>query len=184
VLGLGGALENVIPPIPADTVVLFGGFLSARGQANPWLVWLVVLVANVGSALLVFYVARRYGEQAFRTKVGQWILHPDQLRKVAGFYRRWGVFAIFFSRFLPAFRAVVPVFAGVSEVPLARVALPMAAASGLWYGLLVYFGYSAGANWRRILDLFDRFNNVLLWVAIGLGVLVFIWWRRSRRAKR
>ncbi|HET9986392.1 MAG TPA: DedA family protein [Longimicrobiales bacterium] len=183
-LGLGGALENLVPPIPADTVVLFGGFLSARGQANPWLVWLVVLVANVGSALFVYAIARRYGEQAFRTRVGQWILQPEQLRKVASFYRRWGVFAIFFSRFLPAFRAVVPVFAGVSEVPLPRVAVPMVAASGLWYGLLVYLGHSAGANWQRILDLFDRFNHLLLGIAVGLAALVVFWWWRSRRTKR
>ncbi|MBX6362315.1 MAG: DedA family protein [Gemmatimonadetes bacterium] len=184
VLGVGGALENIVPPVPADTVVLFGAFLSARGQANPWLVWLVVLVPNAASAMVVYLVARRYGEQAFRTRLGQWILHPDQLQKVGRFYRRWGVFAIFISRFLPAFRAVVPVFAGVSEVAPRRVAVPIVTASALWYGLLVYLGHTAGANWRSILDAFGRINRVLLWIALGLALVVLAWWWRSRRAKR
>jgi membrane protein DedA with SNARE-associated domain len=56
------------------------------------------------------------------------------------------------SRFLPAFRALVPVFAGVTRVPLRRVLLPLALASALWYGALVYLGAMAGAtgtsSWR------------------------------------
>ena len=39
VLGAAAALENIIPPIPADVVVLFGGLLAGRGGADPWLVF-------------------------------------------------------------------------------------------------------------------------------------------------
>jgi membrane protein DedA with SNARE-associated domain len=33
------AVENVFPPIPADTVVALGSWLAARGQGSP--VWAV-----------------------------------------------------------------------------------------------------------------------------------------------
>ena len=34
VLGAASALENIVPPIPADTFVLLGGFLSALGDLD------------------------------------------------------------------------------------------------------------------------------------------------------
>ena len=34
VLGLGAAVENVLPAVPADTFVAFGGFLSAVGDLD------------------------------------------------------------------------------------------------------------------------------------------------------
>jgi membrane protein DedA with SNARE-associated domain len=34
VLALVAAVENIFPPIPADTVVAFGAFLAARGHAT------------------------------------------------------------------------------------------------------------------------------------------------------
>lgn len=181
-LGLGGAIENVIPPIPADTFVLFGGFLAAQGQANPWLVWVVVWVANVASAMGVYALALHYGQRFFKTTVGGWILKPQQLERIGGFYDRWGLLAIFGSRFLPAFRAVVPVFAGVSRMPWWKVLAPMAGASGLWYGLLVYLGTAAGANWDAITRTFSQYSKILLWAAIVLGVVVGVWWWRSRKS--
>ena len=31
-LAIIAAIENIIPPVPADTVVAFGSFLAARGH--------------------------------------------------------------------------------------------------------------------------------------------------------
>ena len=45
-LGIGSALENFFPPIPADTFVLLGAFLAAGGRADAWTVFLVTWLAN------------------------------------------------------------------------------------------------------------------------------------------
>jgi membrane protein DedA with SNARE-associated domain len=180
VIGLGAAVENVIPPVPADTFVLIGAFLAESGRAEVRLVFLSTWVANVLSAMGVYLLARRFGQSFFKTSAGHFLLHPKQLEQVGRFYRRWGTPAIFVSRFLPAFRAVVPVFAGVTHVPLWRVMLPLGVASALWYGMLVFLGVLAGRNWGAIVSFFSRFSTVLLILA-GVGlVLVAIWWWRSR----
>ena len=180
-IGLGAGLENIIPAIPADTFVLFGAFLSANGRASVLAVFLVTWTANVATAILVYWLALGYGAQFFSTRVGNALLRPVQLEHIAAFYARWGVPAIFIGRFLPGFRAVVPVFAGVSRVPARRVIPPVAIASGIWYGLVVYVGGVAGRNWRAILDAFQAWSGVLLVVAIVLGTLVASWWWLSRR---
>jgi membrane protein DedA with SNARE-associated domain len=181
VIGVGAAVENIVPPIPADTFVLLGAFLSETTGATPLLIFLVTWTANVGSAVGVYYLAHRYGQSFFATNVGHWLLLPRQLQQIGGFYARWGTPAIFVSRFLPAFRALVPVFAGVTRVPLRRVLLPMAAASALWYGALVYLGAMAGRNWEAILGFVSRVSGVLLAVAVVLIAAVAWWWWRSRR---
>lgn len=184
IIGAGAAVENFIPPVPADTFVLLGAFLAAGGRANPWLVFVVTWIANVTAALMVYRLAGKFGPSFFQTRAGHWLLHPKQLEQIGEFYERWGATAIFLSRFLPGFRAMVPVFAGVTHVKPARLALPLASASGLWYGILVYLGAAAGRNWQEILAFFNRFSSVLLVVAAVLAVVFGWWWWVSRRSQR
>lgn len=183
VLGGGAAVENVFPPVPADTFVLIGSFLAARGAALLWLVFLSTWVGNVASALVVYGLARRYGRAFFNRRVGHWLLHPRQLEQISLFYERWGELAIIFSRFLPGFRATVPVFAGVTHLSFPRVAFPVAIASAAWYGALVFLGSLAGRNLDWIARTFSHVSGVLLWLALILLVLVAVWWWRTRWRK-
>lgn len=181
IIAAGAAVENVVPPIPADTFVLLGAFLAAAGRANPWIVFLLTWFCNVAAALGVYALAWRFGESFFQTRVGHFLLNPRQLHQIGGFYDRWGVGAIFVSRFLPAFRAMVPVFAGVTRASPWKVAPPLAVASALWYGTLVWLGAYAGRNFSAILHFFERASTILGLVA-GVLLLGFaVWWARSRR---
>lgn len=180
VLGAGAALENVFPPIPADTFVLLGGFLAARGLGHPVGVFFATWGANVLSALGVWWAGRRYGESFFRRGLGRHVLHEGQMDRVRGFYERWGVWAIFLTRFLPGLRAVVPAFAGVSRMAFLRVALPLAAASALWYGALTWLGAIAGRNLDTIREWLSEVNLALALVAAALAVAIGVWWWRTR----
>lgn len=182
VIGVGAAIENFVPPVPADTFVLLGAFLTTMGRANPWLVFLVTWVFNVSAAFFVYHLAGKYGRGFFKTRVGRMLLNEKQLDQIGKFYGKWGWFAILVSRFLPAFRAVVPVFAGVSHVPMPKVIIPIALASAAWYGALVYFGAVMGRNWDQIMAWSERSSTVLVIIACVLAVAVAFWWWRSRRA--
>lgn len=179
-LGAGAAVENIAPPVPADTFVLAGALLAARGAADPWLVFLATWLFNVISAVGVYLVARRYGRAFFKMPIARWLLREHQLDQIGGFYGRFGVPAIFMSRFLPAWRAMVPVFAGISGMSAGRVIPPVVIASGLWYGLLVYLGAFMGRNLQAIVDIFNSISSVLVWVAVAFMALASAWWWRSR----
>jgi membrane protein DedA with SNARE-associated domain len=47
ILGLAAALESLVPPVPADLVILFGGFLAGKGVADLRLAFLVVWFSNL-----------------------------------------------------------------------------------------------------------------------------------------
>ena len=180
-LGVGAAVENVVPLIPADTFVLLGGFLAARGSASEGVVFLVTWTSNVLSALAVYTAAYLYGESFFNTRLGRYLLDPKQVGIVRRFYRRWGAAAIFYTRFLPGLRAVTPVFAGVIRQRPISVAFPLLLASGVWYGALVWVGAFAGRNVDQLLRMQTRLNWTLASIAGVIVVLLAWWWLRSRR---
>ena len=182
VLGIGAGLENIVPPVPADTVVVIGGFLAAGGAADPVGIFLATWAANVTTALAVYLAGARYGPGFFETVPGRLLLRPHQLRRLESYYNRWGQVTIFATRFLPGFRAVVPVFAGVTGQRLLPVAFPLAVASAIWYGLLTWLGTTAGRNVEGILDWVGGLNRILLVLAFVLGVVVLYRWYRSRNA--
>lgn len=179
-LGFFAALENIFPPVPADVVLLFGAVLAGRGGARVELVFLVGWLANVGGAMLVYGIGRRYGAGFFQGRWGRLLLQPGQLATLSGFYARYGFPVILLSRFLPMFRAVVPVFAGISRVPPLRAAIPIAGASAIWYALLVYAGAAAGRNLESLLAGLEAVSRWLWLAALLFGIPIAVWWWRSR----
>lgn len=180
ILAGAAALENIVPPIPADAVIVFGGLLAGRGVADTWLVFLVVWISNVAGALAVYYAGRRYGPGFFAGRIGQYILNPGQVERLSVVYRKYGLVVIFVSRFLPMFRAVVPVFAGVSRIGFLRTAIPIAAASAIWYGVLIYLAAVAGRNWNQLMRALSSVGGWFWGAAIIVAAGVLWWWWRSR----
>jgi membrane protein DedA with SNARE-associated domain len=180
ILAGGAFLENVIPPVPADTFVVVGGLLAARGEVAAGWVLAGTWAANTGGALAVYLTGYHHGRSFFTVGAGRRLLNPRQMERLDHFYRRWGVAAIFLARFLPGLRAVVPAFAGVIHLPFWKVAPPVVVASGIWYGVLLRLGMAAGRRLDRAEAWLARMNLSLLVLATLLGMALLVWWLRSR----
>ena len=180
-IGAGAALENLFPPIPSDVMVILGGVLADRGVVKIVPVLLVAWVSNVALALLVYAMSRRYGREVFEHRWAHWLLRPHQLQQLGVFYSTYGTAAIFLSRFLPVFRVLIPAFAGVSHLGFFRTALPLAAASAIWYGALVLAGVFASRNVPYLLEIVGHVNVWLLAAAGAACLGTAIWWWRTRR---
>ncbi|MGH7540335.1 MAG: DedA family protein, partial [Gemmatimonadota bacterium] len=161
-LGLGSAIENVFPPIPSDTVVVLGGVLADRGGLHAPTILLVAWLSNVGGALIIYALARRFGPGFFEEGWGTRLLKPHQFARVSSFYARHGLWAIFFSRFLPVLRVVIPTFAGFAHLGFVRTTIPLATASLLWYGVLLFLGIFLSRNLHYLFDLVGAANSWLL----------------------
>jgi membrane protein DedA with SNARE-associated domain len=170
-----------VPAVPADTFVALGGLLSAVGTLSARWVFAATWLCNVASALVMYRLGYAHGRSLFGTPVGRYVLKPHQLERMATFYARWGLPAIFFTRFLPGVRSVVPVFAGITRQRWLPVALPIAAASAIWHGALVWLGMWAGANLDLLDRLLGRLQGTLGVLAILVAALAAAWWWRSRQ---
>lgn len=170
------AIENVFPPVPADTAVALGAFLAGRGTMNLWVVFGVTWGANVGSAAAVYALARRYGRAFFQGRLGRKLLSENTLDHIGREYGRHGTYGIFLSRLLPVWRGVVPPFAGIAGLSAPRTLIPLALASALWYGTLIFLVATLGDNLEVVLAALRRVNSVLGVIAVtaivAAGVLI------------
>jgi LPXTG-motif cell wall-anchored protein len=169
-LGVTAAAENIFPPLPADSVVAFGSFLAARGEAPVLGAFLATWLGNVAGAMAVYAAGRKYGTAWLQKRLRRFG-GPERERKLEQLYARWGLGAIFLSRFLPGVRAVVPPFAGAFRVPPLPVALAIASASALWYGLITYVAFRVGADWEALTQ---RVGSLATWAAAAAGVVVLL----------
>jgi len=179
------ALENVFPPVPADTAVALGAFLARRGEIS--VVPLVILcwASNLASAAGTYALGRRHGRGFFRDGWGRKLMPPEALAALEEAYGRWGTAGIFLSRFLPGLRAAVPPFAGVAGLSPARTLVPAAVASAIWYAFLAFAGYALAQNWEAVKALVADTSRALGAVALVVAVVLVAWfWRRSRRLPR
>jgi len=181
ILGLVAAAENFFPPIPADVIVGFGSFLAARQNQSPVPTVIAVVVGNVGGALGMFALGRRFGADWIRRRLH--VMGTGAEQRVRHWYNRYGLPALFLSRFLPAVRAVVPPLAGAIRVPAGGAIAAIAVASTIWYTTLALLAYRVGSRWEQISAVIKQFE---LTAAIVATVIVLtgvgIWWlRRLRR---
>jgi len=181
-IGLLAAVENIFPPVPADTVVALGAFMAGRGLLDARAVFAITWTGNVGSAALVYLFARRYGRAFFAGRLGRRLLSERTLAHIADAYARHGSYGIFVSRLFPVWRAVVPPFAGVAGVGAARALVPVVLASALWYGTLTALVSTLGNNFDLVLRTLAGVNTALGIAAAILLVIFAIWsYRRLKR---
>ncbi len=188
VVGSLAAIENIFPPVPADTAVALGAFLSHGGTVSVRVVFAVTWSANVGSAVVVYIAARKLGRPFFSGRIGRRLLNPRALAKLERLYDHHGVWGVFLSRFVPVARAVVPAFAGIAKLSAPRTIVPLATASAIWYGALTYLMATLAGQIEDVIRLVGRLN----WVALVVTVIVVAWGiamrirvqRRQRRENR
>ena len=173
------AVENVFPPVPADTVVAFGAFLAARGDATLVGAFLSTWAGNLAGAMAMYGAGRRFGADRLERRLGG----GSAAARLHSFYERRGALALFVSRFLPGIRALVPPFAGAARVPPARAALIMGSASAIWYGAIVYLAYHVGADWGALQARMAQWQRAFFIGAAAIAVLFVVVWvvRRRRR---
>lgn len=186
VLAFLAFLENVFPPAPADTIIAFGAFLAAQGQAS--LAWClgVIIGGHLVGAGTVYGVGRRWGAE----RVRRWLAERGEAKAEATFeawYRRYGFWALLVGRFIPFVRGVVPLAAGALRIPVWSVLAVTFLHAAVWYGLITYAAYRVGENFDALVAAMRRGGTTL---GIGAGAIavagIAAWWwrRRARRAPR
>jgi membrane protein DedA with SNARE-associated domain len=183
-LGIVAAVENIFPPVPADSVVALGAFLAARGEASPYLSFGATFVGNMSGVALTYWLGRRYGSAWIARRFFRGSDEHAAEQRLHDLHARYGFVALVASRFLPGFRAVVPPIAGALRLPALPSLLAMSIASAAWYGTLTWVGYRVGGDLETLAVRIREMNRVLGVAAVGLVAIILAVWlvRRRRRA--
>ncbi len=179
-MGTAAGVQNVAPIPVADIVVLFAAFLLATTHLGWLAVFLAAWLGNAGLALVLYGLARHYRARRPDSRVVRWLL---RLRGSRENLRDWSPLSVFVGSFLPV-RPLLPLLAGLGEVAFWRLALPLAAAAGVWYAAIVLLGTTGGRSFGAVVRAFATFNREFTIAVLALTVVAVVWWLARRRRSR
>lgn len=161
-------IENIVPPIPGDTVTIFGGYLTAIGKLNLSAVVLSTTIGSFAGFMLMFFLGKLLGRKFFLER--DILIFPRRnFEKVTGWFEKFGYAVVLGNRFLSGARSIIALFAGITSLNAARVAAYGFVSCLVWNLLLVFAGYKVGENRTLVLEILKKYN-----VAVLCGILVLV----------
>ena len=178
-LFLGAFMENVMPPIPGDTLIVFGAYLAGMGIIGVVPAHLAMWVGSTVGCLLVYGLAYWKG-RAFFIRLNLRLFSAGNLDLAEAWFARYGDKLVVFNRFLPTVRAFVGIVAGISRMHPVRMTVYVVLGTFLWNSLLVYFGLKVGENWELVIKVLEAYNRILLLLMVPCAIGIWAWHRRKK----
>lgn len=185
VLCISAFTENVLPPIPGDTVVILGAYLVSIEKLGFWGVYVSTTLGSVIGFMTMFIVGRRFGRSFVYKESRAKVFKEENIRRVEIWFAKWGYWVIFANRFLSGTRSVISLFAGFFHLNIFLVLILSMISAAIWNGMLIAAGMLVGHNWGIISNIVAQYNKVLIIITI-LVIGYFIYrkfYKKSRDQK-
>lgn len=169
--------ESLGVPIPGEIALVSASLLAASGVTN---VWWVAVAASFGAIAgdSIGYAIGRRGGRATLERLGRRFpkhLGPPQLAHAERIFARWGVWAVFFGRFVALLRILAGPLAGALKVPYPRFLVANASGGITWASGTAFAIWGLG---RAADQWLSEFSWVALVVAVLIGVVTTLVLRR------
>jgi membrane-associated protein len=120
----------ITPFLPGDSLIFAAATFAARGVLNPWLLYVLMVIAAFAGDTANYWIGHAVGAKAFTGEV-KWI-KKEYIERTQAFFEKHGGKTIFLARFVPIIRTFTPFVAGVSKMP---------------YGYFITWNFIGGATW-------------------------------------
>lgn len=147
-------LENLFPPLPSEVIMPLAGYLSARGEAPFWALWLAGTAGSLAGALFWYQVGRAVTPVrlcAWVERHGAWLaITPDDVGRATDWFGRHGGTSVLFGRLVPVVRTLISVPAGFTRMPAPLFLALSALGTGAWTFALAYAGRLLGSRFQQV----------------------------------
>jgi membrane protein DedA with SNARE-associated domain len=182
-LGLSAFVENLVPPIPGDTITAFGAFLVGVGRLSFAGVYISTTLGSVLGFLTLFWLGGVLGRHFFIERDFRFLKAKDII-KAEEWFGRYGYFLILFNRFMPGIRSAISLAAGISRFRTPPVILLCLLSCAAWNLIWIFMGHTLGTHWetveKNMADLMVRYNIAVI-VLLALVVIFFVFRKKLRR---
>jgi membrane protein DedA with SNARE-associated domain len=174
-------LESMGVPLPGEITLVSASLLAASGVTS---VWGVAISAATGAIIgdSIGYAIGRRGGRALLERFGRRFpkhFGPAHLARAERTFDKWGVWAVFFGRFVALLRILAGPLAGTLNVPYRKFLIANASGGILWAFGTAFVIYSAGQAAEKYLK---GFSWIALVVALlfGIGTTFYLRHRAAR----
>lgn len=176
-------LENLFPPIPSELIMGIGGIRVGQGRMD---MGLLLFAGTLGTTLgnyAWYLVGRLLGFERLRPLVdrfGRWLtMEWRDVEALDRIFMRYGQIAVFVFRFMPVFRTMISLPAGLFRMGHIPFILWTMAGALIWNIILAGAGYVLGYNFRDI----DTWIGPLATATVVIAVLGYLYRLATWRPK-
>lgn len=180
-VGLIIGLESLGIPLPGEIALVSSALLAARGVVSPvWVAVCAILGAIIGDSI-GYSIGRKGGKPLFEKLGRRFPKHfgPDHLASAERSFQKWGMWAVFFGRFIALLRIFAGPLAGALKMPYWKFLIANVLGGIVWAGGTTLLVYQVGKVAEQWLSKFS-------WIGLLLAALggAFSAWLMKRRAAK
>lgn len=168
-------LENVFPPVPSELIMGIGGIRVGQGQMDMSLLLLAGTLGTTVGNYFWYMAGRLLGFERLKPLVdryGRWAtMEWKDVEALDRLFGKYGQGAVFVFRFLPVFRTMISLPAGLFRMGHIRFLLWTAAGALVWNVVLAYAGYLLGYHFNQI----DKYVGPIATVCVVGAVIAYLW---------
>jgi membrane protein DedA with SNARE-associated domain len=170
-------------PLPEDITLIVGGVLAYYGVCDIWPMMVVCFLGVMVGDAIMFTLGAKYGRPLMKKAFFQKILPEDRLKLASDkFKSKSGNRVLFAARFMPGLRAPMFFSAGLLHVPFSRFLIWDGLAAFLSVPAIVGAVYYFGDEIDRVMRTIQRAEHGILGVIIGIALVAFIKYKRSKKS--
>lgn len=185
-LFLSAVVENLFPPIPGDTITVFGAFLVGTGRLSFTLVFILTTLGS-STGFFLLYMFGAFLEREFFIEKDYRFFSAESIVAAEEWFRKYGYYVVAANRFLPGIRSVISIASGISGLSPLKVFLYCNLSAAVWNFIWIYTGYTLGNNWEHVkekfLSLAGSYNTTAAVILISAAVIITVKKIRDRRKK-
>ncbi|MER5487784.1 DedA family protein [Streptomyces sp. NPDC002812] len=166
-VGLVIGLESLGIPLPGEIVLVSSALLaSQQGHIDPVVLGICATTGAIVGDSIGYAIGRRGGKPMLERLGRRFPKHfgPDQVAMAERSFDKWGMWAVFFGRFVALLRIFAGPLAGVLHMPYWRFLIANVLGGILWAGGTTAVIYSIGIVAEPWLKGFS-------WVALALALV-------------
>ncbi len=165
-------LENILPPIPGDILIVFSGYLAAEGLVSLIPIWIFTVLASVLGFMNMYWLGKKL-EHQISTNTHEYFLLKFFKYKYIKIAKTWmqkyGQWVVVSNRFLAGTRSVISLTAGVSDLKITQTTFSSFISSVLWNAILIGSGWLVKENWAIIGNYLTAYGKLIL---LGISLLI------------
>lgn len=162
-------IESLGIPLPGEIALVTAGVMASQGTVNPFLVAACAIAGAIIGDSIGYSIGRKGGKPLFE-KVGRRFprhFGPDHLATAERSFQRWGMWAVFFGRFIALLRIFAGPLAGALRMPYWKFLIANVIGGVVWAGGTTVAVYYIG---KAVEQYLQGFSYVALGLAVVAGV--------------
>jgi membrane protein DedA with SNARE-associated domain len=168
-------IENVFPPLPGDTMLVFSAYMFGlyydRGDFF-WL-WGFSIAGAVAGFMMMVLLGKHFGRQYFDEKNYRFA-KSDFIDRTQAYMDKYGVMVVLGNRIFFGLRPVIGLVSGMSNIKWYTSLILVTISALVFNAGFILLGYILGENWPLIESILKNYTIVTVVAVVALVVFSII----------